>query len=374
MGATRKRSNLQLGTTALYTTWGLALVLSFVAPVMGFQAVIERGYPLGRALIWAGASFLFVATAIFSGLKGRPPRLAVLLSLSLLCVTATNFIAEPFWRILVPTWFSGAPSPASAMLLQHAISNTGWMGLVAALLLFPSGQFDSRGARFVFCSAFAYFLADAILQSAGTRGWWAGFPALIGFALVFAGTLAVLVARLRRVGSGPQRQQLDWLFAGIFAGIICIIAPLWMVTVAELLGLSGNAYELFLSGMGYFMPLGFYLFVAALVMALWGLGLSKGSYLARVSAASSVLILFATVVFVLLDLLLKEYASALMGADAARATAVLLGLVSAHFLKPVQKRISRGVRRWLDPAEGARSPGAAGTAAGHPVPPPAQPA
>lgn len=125
-------------------------------------------------------------------------RLPVLLSLSLLLVSATLQITGSFY---------------GGLALQRAsdlLNTVGWGLLVLALLLFPDGRFAQRWAPGVALLYIPVGLAMHLYLWAFLTTWF--------FLGLLVAALASLLLRYRRLPVGPERQQLRWALLGFAAG------------------------------------------------------------------------------------------------------------------------------------------------------------
>lgn len=309
-------------------SWVILFALAVVACVNGWDRAVER---LGVREVWPWAipSGLFLLVALVALPAGRRNRPAALLALSMLLLASTNFVAQPFWTDI-------------SRLAREIVANIGWLSLIATLLLYPRGDFSVSWGRWVLLATAAFLVLDIVRFALAPDSTVLTTIALIGLPGCFALALLALAACLTRLPHGLERQRIDWLFAGFFLGLICIVAPLGASFLLDVVRISTAAHESVLGIIPLLVPIGFSLFALALVVALSGDYPRLGRFVLKWSAIYGLVTLILTLVFGFVDLVLKDFLQAQLGEDTGYFASLAFTAVSALLVKPLGSR----ARNW----------------------------
>ncbi len=146
-----------------------------------------------------------------------------------------------------------AALPPSLHELVRALRAAAWLAVLALLLLFPNGRFQSAWARWLLAAWAVYQLAAMAvpalapplnLRAVNTPAAWG----VVGWhAAALAAGLALQYRRFTQAAHPEQRQQSQWLlFAALWvaAGSLLLLLPQWLLPLERAPGLLGAVITL----------------------------------------------------------------------------------------------------------------------------------
>lgn len=181
--------------------WSTMLVAALAS--LSFAAFGTR-QPLPVLLLGLQGAFLTTVAVILARRRPRDP-IAAMLSMAFLLWAITGAVE--------------GKDLGAADAWVEALDRLRFLLLVAAVMLFPSGQFQPRWTAPALAAAAIVFLVG-LGNTAGLlpEGLFLPPAVLCVVAAIFA-----LITRLRRVPPGSQRQQLKWVAFGLAAGLSLIL-------------------------------------------------------------------------------------------------------------------------------------------------------
>lgn len=308
-----------------YVVW----TLLFAFAVFTSQFGIFGGSPIEEIILWSVPSALFLITSAVC-LRTAPRRRSVaILSLSLLLIASSNFVALPYWQ---PDAY-----------ITGFVSGVGWTGLLGSIAVFPTGDFKPKWIRWLVLAAALFFLTDPLRTSlAGDNDYLHGLAEVVVFVLLLVMLLA-LWKRMIRLPNGVERQRLEWLFVGGFIGAGLIGLAAAGAAASDLLGLTDNAIATLNSYRPALIAAGYSVLAVGIIVAFSVDNPRLARLLIRYSATYGLLVLISACVWAGVDLILKKMLERIVG-DSAYGVSIAFAVLSTAFLKPVKDRVEKVIK------------------------------
>jgi hypothetical protein len=246
---------------------------------------------------------------------------STMLSFAILLTMAGEQPSASFFTIVL-----GAPEWA-----QTAIYDLGNVLLLAGVLLFPHGRLRPLAVPVVLAALPLLFF----LSGDAYRG---------GFMLFMISSVALLVARLRRMTEGPSRQQIKWALFG-FAGYALFLGLALLGDMLKGTTFAFSQQLLVETVAGLAMGLAFLSLQLGLLVALLRFRLYDADSVISRSATFGIVMLVLGVLFAAAAEAIEEAVKAAVGQEAGPAAAVLAAAVATLFASPAHERIQRWTER-----------------------------
>lgn len=268
---------------------------------------------------------LLVLAAFFLGWRKPTDPLAILLSLSLLMIAATNFVSNVAWE-----WIGIG-------ILNEAIGNLGWWSFIVVLLVFPTGEFKPSWTIWYAAFALALMAVDVALPLSNNLS-------LILLLSILAVSLVPL-ARRYRVSPRSVRQQLHWAFLGFVVGTLILLTT--MAAEAGVAAMAGGDVRFVIWTNLILYPLfsvGICAYALGLIVALLRYRLFDTEALLTRSATYSILGLLIAAGFAVAGSAFE----ALLGTALGRQSALLAGIMGAAVTTAIFVPLRDGLKRRIE--------------------------
>jgi hypothetical protein len=187
--------------------WLVSLAAALIAPVGGAWVRLPAVHSPAEALSLAVDLLppaLLVATAILLFARRRQDKVAALLSLSFLMMSAAFFAAEGFFRAVELGW------------VRELFAHAGRCLLMLVLLTFPDGRFSPRWSVWV-ALALLVWAPVAFLRP------WPLTVEYLGYLLFLVLSVLSIAIPYRRLPGGLERQQVRWVLFGFAGGTLLLV-------------------------------------------------------------------------------------------------------------------------------------------------------
>jgi hypothetical protein len=316
------------GRLVFTTVWLVSLAAAVIAPLGGAWlrlAGIATAKDAASLAIDLLPPALLVATAILLFARRRQDKVAALLSLSFLMMSAAFFAAEGFFRAVELGW------------LRELFAHGGRCLLMLVLLTFPDGRFAPRWSVGVAAGLLVWGLAAAFWP-APRNVEYAGY-------LIFL-TLSVLSIALpyRRLPGGLERQQVRWVLFG-FAGGTLLLA---VATIVSLLpgGASGPGLKSWTALAAQTLAaLGMACFALGLIVSLLRYRLYDAEAAISRSAGYALLTLLLGLTFVVIAKSLEYVVETWLGREAGGLSGAIAAGLAVLVVAPLNDQVQGWVRQ-----------------------------
>ena len=268
---------------------------------------------------------LLVATAILLFARRRQDKVAALLSLSFLMMSAAFFAAEGFYRAVELGW------------VREAFAHGGRCLLMLVLLTFPDGRFSPRWSVWVAAGLLVWGLVAAFWP-APRNVEYAGYLAFLALSV-----LSIAIP-YRRLPGGLERQQVRWVLFGFAAGTALLV----VATIVSLLpgGASGPGLKTWTALAAQTLAaLGMGSFALGLIVSLLRYRLYDAEAAISRSAGYAVLTLLLGLAFVVSAKALEYVVETWLGREAGGLSGAIAAGLAVLMVTPLNDRVQSWAER-----------------------------